>query len=363
MGMTRTRPVVAIVDDDLRLLESLANLLESAGYLACSFSSAHALLADGLSGLDALITDIGMPGMNGFELRDVVKKDCPDLPVFLMTGRHEIADQGRAQGISGFFRKPFDTQALLAAVTDAVRTVEDGRMTRADEQAPRPKSSPSPAQPRAEAEQPFVIVVDDDVAIRESVSEFILSAGLQPACFASASELLDTDLLLSPGCLILDVRMPGASGLDLQQHLARSGNSKPIIFLTAHGDIPMTVQAMKAGAVDFFTKPVRDQTLLDAVIAAIAIDTAQRSEAAVIKRNVELFVGLTPRERRVLRELALGRANKQIAVDLGISEVTVKLHRSNVMRKMDTMSIGELIRAWETLPASVREGSPAWAMP
>ena len=219
------------------------------------------------------------------------------------------------------------------------------------------RSAPSVSRQRIEPDQPIVVIVDDDAAVREGVSELILSAGLRPVCFASTRDLLDADVLQRPGCLILDVRMPGASGLDLQHHLARSGNPKPIIFLTGHGDIPMTVQAMKAGAVDFLTKPARDQTLLDAVIAGIALDAAQRLEAAVVKRSVELFAALTPRERQVLREVALGRLNKQIAFDLGISEITVKLHRSNVMRKMEAASIGELIRAWETLPASIREGS------
>ena len=124
--MTDRRPVVAIVDDDLRLLESLKDLLESAGYAAHSFSSARSLLGNGLSGLDVLITDIGMPGMDGFELRDLAKRMRPELPVFLITGRHEIADQDRAQGISGFFRKPFDAEALLAAVGDALRNQKNG---------------------------------------------------------------------------------------------------------------------------------------------------------------------------------------------------------------------------------------------
>jgi len=124
--VTDRRPVVAIVDDDLRLLESLKDLLESAGYAAHSFSSARSLLGNGLSGLDVLITDIGMPGMDGFELRDLAKRMRPELPVFLITGRHEIADQDRAQGISGFFRKPFDAEALLAAVGDALRNQKNG---------------------------------------------------------------------------------------------------------------------------------------------------------------------------------------------------------------------------------------------
>lgn len=210
-------------------------------------------------------------------------------------------------------------------------------------------------QRNSEAEQPLVIIVDDDASVREALSELILSAGFRPLSFASTRELLDADVLDSPGCLIVDVRMPGASGLDLQHHLTENGNPKPLIFLTGHGDIPMSVQAMKAGAVDFLTKPVRDQTLLDAVIAGVAADAARRAEAVIVKRNVERRETLTPREREVLREVARGRVNKQIAFDLGISEVTVKLHRGNVMRKMEANSIGELIRAWETLPASMRE--------
>jgi FixJ family two-component response regulator len=221
------------------------------------------------------------------------------------------------------------------------------------------KSVPSLSQRKDVTEQPLVIVVDDDASVREALSELILSAGFQPVSFASTRELLESDALDRPGCLILDVRMPGASGLDLQQHLARNGKPKPIIFLTGHGDIPMSVQAMKAGAVDFLTKPVRDQTLLDAVTAAIEKDVALRSVVSIVKMHAERLATLTPRERQVFREVALGRLNKQIAFDLGISEVTVKLHRGNVMRKMQAASVGELIRAWESLPAELREGGAA----
>jgi FixJ family two-component response regulator len=206
-----------------------------------------------------------------------------------------------------------------------------------------------------EAGAPLVVIVDDDAAVREALSDLVLSSGYESLSFASTRELLDSDALDHPGCLVLDVRMPGASGLDLQQQLMRSGNPKPVIFLTGHGDIPMTVQAMKAGAVDFLTKPVRDQTLLDAIAAAIARDAAQRAEAEVVQRNVDRVGALTPREREVLGEVARGRLNKQIAFDLGISEVTVKLHRSNAMRKMQVTSVGALFRLWETLPAPMRQ--------
>ncbi|OWJ67262.1 response regulator transcription factor [Inquilinus limosus] len=221
---------------------------------------------------------------------------------------------------------------------------------------PLPRRS-APPQLRSEADPPLVIIVDDHAPVREALSELIRSAGFRPVCFASTHELLDADVIDSPGCLILDVRLPGASGLDLQHHLARTGNPKPIIFLTGHGDIPMTVQAMKAGAVDFLTKPVRDQTLLDAVAVGIERDAAQRARTRVVRLHADRYRTLTRRERQVMCAVALGQVNKQIAHHLGISEVTVKLHRSNVMHKMQLASVGELVRAWEALPAGLREAA------
>ena len=215
-----------------------------------------------------------------------------------------------------------------------------------------------PAPKAAEADCPLVILVDDDDDFREALHELMLSVGLDAIGFASTRDLLKAELPDRPGCFVCDVRMPGVSGLDLQRQLAESGDIKPIIFLTAHGDIPMSVQAMKAGAVDFLTKPVRDQTLLDAVTAAIERDIVQRAEARLVKQHVERFALLTSRERQVLRDVALGRLNKQIAFDLGISEVTVKLHRGNAMKKMRAASVGDLIRAWASLPAALREGRP-----
>jgi len=212
--------------------------------------------------------------------------------------------------------------------------------------------------PVAATERPLVLIVDDDDAVRLALQELMLSVGLDAAGFASARELLDSKLPDRSGCLVLDVRLPGGSGLDLQQQLASDGRNKPIVFLTGHGDIPMTVQAMKAGAVDFLTKPVRDQTLLDAVTAGIERDVAQRAKARIARQHVDRYQTLTRRERQVLHAVALGRFNKQIAYDLGISEVTVKLHRSNVMKKMHAASVGELIRAWEALPSDLREKDP-----
>jgi FixJ family two-component response regulator len=207
----------------------------------------------------------------------------------------------------------------------------------------------------ADADRPLVVIVDDDAGVRNSIQELMLSVGIDAEGFASTRDLLDAPLSERPGCLVLDVRMPGSSGLDLQHHLAAAGNLKPIVFVTGHGDIPMTVQAMKAGAVDFLTKPFRDQALLDAVSVGIERDRAQRADAENARRQAERFATLTMRERQVLREVTRGRLNKQIGFDLGISEVTVKLHRSSVMKKMQARSLGELIQGWNTLPAPLRE--------
>ena len=209
----------------------------------------------------------------------------------------------------------------------------------------------------AEADRPLVVIVDDDEAVRTSLAELMLSAGIDAICFGSTRELLEAPLPERPGCIVLDVRMPGSSGLDLQHQLGSTGNTKPIIFLSGHGDIPMTVKAMKAGAVDFLTKPFGDQTLLDAITVGIERDIAGRADIRIVRQHAEHHATLTPRERQVMREVARGRLNKQVAFDLGISEVTVKLHRSGVMKKMQAGSVGELIRAWDLLPVELRNAS------
>lgn len=220
------------------------------------------------------------------------------------------------------------------------------------------RSQPSVRGQEPRIDRPLVQIVDDDLDVRTALAELLLSVGIDAAAYGSGREWLESGARDRPGCLILDVRMPGSSGLDLQHHLARAGDSKPIIFVTGHGDIPMSVQAMKAGAVDFLTKPVRDQTLLDAVTVAIERDRAQRAESDAVRQHLDRLATLTPRERQVLREVVRGRLNKQIAFDLGISQITVKLHRSNVMRKMQAASLGALIRGWEMLPHDVREERP-----
>ena len=201
---------------------------------------------------------------------------------------------------------------------------------------------------------PTVLVVDDDEAVRLSICELMESVGIAATGFATTAQLLDADVLDHPGCMILDVRMPGVNGLDFQSRLAASGTFVSIIFLTGHGDIPMTVQAMKAGAVEFLTKPFRDQTLLDAVGRAIELDKSKRSERLIARTNVALYMTLTPREKQVMQAIVQGALNKQIAFDLGISEVTVKLHRSSVMKKMQTPFVTHLVLAWQSIPEEVK---------
>ncbi|HEX4411373.1 MAG TPA: response regulator transcription factor [Xanthobacteraceae bacterium] len=207
----------------------------------------------------------------------------------------------------------------------------------------------------ADLDQPLVLVVDDDESVQSSIKNLLESVGLESAGFGTVQQLLDSELYERPGCMVLDVRLPGLSGLDFQRNLNSGAKKKPIIFLTGHADISMTVQAMKAGAIDFLTKPFREQNLLDAVKIAFEQDVAQRAAAAIVGREISLFEALTSRERQVLREIANGRLNKQIAFDLGISQVTVKLHRGNIMRKMQAASVGALIRSWEILPTKIRE--------
>lgn len=204
-------------------------------------------------------------------------------------------------------------------------------------------SAPGADRPAAEA-APLVLVVDDDDGIREALCDLLASVGLEALCFGSTPELLEAELPDRPGCLVLDVRLPGASGLDLQAELARAGNRLPIVFMTGHGDIPMSVRAMKAGAVDFLTKPFRDQDMLDAVAAAIAADRSRRRELAAARDAAGLADSLTAREREVMAGVVRGLMNKQIAGELGISEITVKLHRGNVMRKMGVRSVADLVR-------------------
>jgi FixJ family two-component response regulator len=194
-----------------------------------------------------------------------------------------------------------------------------------------------------------VFIVDDDISIRDALCALVRSAGLTAQAFSSAMEFLDAEHPDVPACLVLDVRLPGLSGLELQRELARAGIQIPIIFISGHGDIPMTVRAMKAGAVEFLPKPIREQELLDAIIQAIDSDRAARCDRAELSALRARFANLTPRENEVVSKVTHGLLNKQIAADLGVTEVTVKLHRRHIMDKMQASSLAELVRMIEKL--------------
>ena len=197
--------------------------------------------------------------------------------------------------------------------------------------------------------EPTVLVIDDDQALRESLGRLLSSVDLKAQLFASIAEFLNVGRPKSACCLVLDVRLPGKSGLDFQRELAAANIQLPIIFITGHGDIPMSVQAMKGGAIEFLPKPFRDQDLLDAIGVGIARDRAWRANEKALAALKERFEALTAREREIMIHVVRGRLSKQIAADIGISEVTVKVHRSNMMRKMKAGSLPELGRMADKL--------------
>lgn len=194
-----------------------------------------------------------------------------------------------------------------------------------------------------------VFVIDDDASMRDSLESLLRSVDLTVELFGSTEDFLRTERPDVPCCLVLDVRLPGRSGLEFQNELARAGTDMPVIFLTGHGDIPMTVQAMKAGAVEFLTKPCRDQDLIDAVRLSLARDQERREQRKYLASLKADFATLTAREREVMSFVAAGLVNKQIAGEMDISEVTVKMHRGNVMRKMKARSLAELVRMADLL--------------
>jgi FixJ family two-component response regulator len=194
-----------------------------------------------------------------------------------------------------------------------------------------------------------VLVIDDDSELRASVGRLLRSLGLDAQLFASISDFLKSDPPDGPTCLVLDVRLPGQSGLDLQRELAAANRELPIVFITGHGDIPMSVQAMKGGAIEFLTKPFRDQELLDAIQLGLSRDRARRENEKALAALRERFESLSPREREIMVQVAHGRLSKQIAGDIGIAEGTVKVHRSRLMHKMKARSLSELGRMADKL--------------
>jgi FixJ family two-component response regulator len=203
---------------------------------------------------------------------------------------------------------------------------------------------------------PVVLVVEDDELVRTSIDGLLRSAGYRVVAYPSASEFLESKIPETVCCLITDVRLPRVSGLDLQDELARRGQNIPIIFMTGHGDIPMTVRAMKAGAVDFLSKPFRDQDMLDAVTTALEADRKQRKSDGELEGHRARFATLTSREKEVLQLVASGLLNKQAAGELGLSEITVKLHRASMMKKMEARTLAQLMRIVEALERSSVQG-------
>jgi FixJ family two-component response regulator len=214
--------------------------------------------------------------------------------------------------------------------------------------------SPGSSAPATKEEQPVVYLIDDDESVREGMADLLRSVGHNVQSFGSAQEFLDSKRPDVPGCIVLDVRLPGPSGLEFQRTLTRSEIHLPIIFISGHGDIPMSVRAIKSGALEFLTKPVHEQQLLDAVQTGVEQDRARRQQARSVAELQERFGSLTPREREIFKLVVSGRRNKQIAADIGLSEMTVKVHRSQITRKMQARSLVDLVRMADKLGTSTK---------
>ena len=342
--MTDGRALVSVVDDDESVRESLPDLLRQFGFAAEAFPSGEAFLAsDVVSETRCLILDIAMPGMSGPDVQQELSRRRQTIPIVFITAHGDLAVRPRlvALGAVDCLFKPFSETALLGAVTAALRRAWSPPATR-DMRPSDPDTEATAAAISHEA--PVVFVVDDDVSVRESLELLIRSLGWRPETFGSAEDFLARAHVDGPCCVILDVSLPNLNGLELQERIVDRVDM-PIIFITGYGDVPTTVRAMKAGALEFLTKPLGDDVLEGAIERAIEQSRNALACAADLRALGECYASLTPRQQQIMAFVVAGLLNKQIAAELGISEVTVKAHRGQVMRKMEAESLAQLVRA------------------
>jgi FixJ family two-component response regulator len=327
----REGALICVVDDDESVRESLPDLLVSHGFSAVGFRSGAELLEFAeLARANCLLLDICMPGMDGFEVQRELTARHHRIPIIFITAhsKYEERRTGLRDKSMRLLIKPFDDKTLLNVIEEAVR------------------SSRAPAPGRRLG---TVYIVDDDISVRESLATMLEWAGWRVRTYSTATEFLADESPPDACCLVLDMRLQDMSGLDLQRHMRAAQKEMPIIFISAHSDVPATVSAMKAGAMEFLTKPFEDSTLREAVEVAMEKSRAARREAAALAELHARYASMTAREREVMALVVRGRLNKQIAAELGTAEPTVKGHRGQVMRKMKAASLADLIGMAQTL--------------